>query len=110
MMKKISLSLFTVLLAVIMLGCILCGCGNLAETSAEIQKIREENPEEIHGFIQVYANEKNTLFFYREPRTDVMYALYRDKVGYAGMAGLTVMWNADGTPLLYSEWVEMEAS
>ena len=37
-----------------------------------------------------------------------MYALYRQKSGYAGFGGLTVMLHPeDGTPLLYSEWVEM---
>ena len=38
-----------------------------------------------------------------------MYVLYMDRIGYAGMAGLEVMLSPDGTPLLYSEWVEMDS-
>lgn len=40
------------------------------------------------------------ISIYREDATDVMYAVYH--AGYKG--GLTVMFDTDGTPLLYSEW------
>ena len=40
------------------------------------------------------------IYVYRENTTDVMYMIYSS--GYKG--GLTVMLDADGSPLLYSEW------
>lgn len=40
------------------------------------------------------------MSIYKEDVTDVMYVCYH--AGYKG--GLTVMLDADGTPLLYSEW------
>lgn len=40
------------------------------------------------------------MSIYKEDVTDVMYVTYH--AGYKG--GLTVMLDADGAPLLYSEW------
>lgn len=42
--------------------------------------------------------------YYRDVYTDVMYCKSRDGNG----TGLTAMLDADGTPLLYSEWIEMK--
>lgn len=75
------------------------------DSQSEIETTAET---EIDGFSLVYKNDVDTLFLYRETRTDVMYALYSNKHGYAGMGGLTVMLAPDGSPLLYSEWIEMD--
>lgn len=50
------------------------------------------------------VDKSDTLSCYRCLVTDVMYLKY--KGGYAG--GITVMLHPDGTPLLYSEWLEMK--
>lgn len=46
--------------------------------------------------------------FYRETLTDVVYIQYREKNGYAGMGGLTVMLDPEtGRPLTYARYMEL---
>lgn len=46
---------------------------------------------------------------WRDKKTDVLYFAYRVKSGYGVGIGMNVLYNSDGSPLLYAEWVEMEA-
>lgn len=101
--KKAVLWVCATLLCVVLAGCTVSHDTSANSSGMEISDMSDG------GFILVYSNEKENLFFYREARTDVMYVLYMDRMGYAGMAGLEVMLSPDGTPLLYSEWVEMDS-
>lgn len=49
-----------------------------------------------------------TFYYYRDTITDVMYVLFREKDGYAGMGGLTVMLDPEnGLPLTFVRWQEI---
>lgn len=49
-----------------------------------------------------------TFYYYRDTITDVMYVLFREKDGYAGMGGLTVMLDPEnGLPLTFARWQEI---
>lgn len=41
--------------------------------------------------------ENNHIFIITDPKTGVQYIVYREKVGYAGMGGITPRLNADGS-------------
>lgn len=79
----------------------------------EQQAIREEENAKADCFEIVHKeaeHNENTglagtdyIFIYREKRTDVLYVQYS---GYRSET-MTVMLAPDGTPLLYSEWVEI---
>lgn len=71
---------------------ILTGC-NTVSKSREF----DENATD-YTFTRISSGSRMTI--YKEDITDVMYVCYH--AGYKG--GLTVMLDADGTPLLYSEW------
>lgn len=48
------------------------------------------------------------FYYYRDIITDVVYVLYREKNGYAGMGGLTVMMDPEnGLPLTFARWQEL---
>ena len=64
-------------------------------------------PEPIYGNYFQKVMSDGSAYYYRDYATDVMYILYANIAGYAGMGGLTVMLAPDGTPLLYSEWLEL---
>lgn len=53
------------------------------------------------------AGSGGQFFYYRDTLTDVIYVLYREKAGYAGMGGLTVMLDPEtGLPLTVARWAE----
>lgn len=61
--------------------------------------------------IQVTNNtyEDFTYTYFRETNTDVMYVFIKQEYArYNGTTGCTVMMAPDGTPLLYSEWLEIK--
>lgn len=47
------------------------------------------------------------FYYYRDALTDVVYVQYREKTGYAGVGGLTVMLDPEtGLPLTVARWEE----
>lgn len=60
-------------------------------------------------FEKVGQDEKYSFVLYRDLRTDVMYCFYWRKSGYGAGSALSVMYAADGSPLIYSEWLALEA-
>lgn len=61
-------------------------------------------------FEKVAEDSERAIVLYRDCLTDVMYFSYWRKSGYGGGLALSVMYAADGSPLLYSEWLELSAS
>lgn len=52
-----------------------------------------------------------TFYYYRDIITDVVYVTYREKHGYAGMGGLTVMMDPENElPLTFSRWQQLYES
>ena len=116
-MKKTITKIFAGLLCVVLCGSMLCGCGMYTDPDyqsykEEQQVIKEEAKVKADCFEIVHKEaeyNENTgvhmdyIFIYREKRTDVLYVQYS---GYRSET-MTVMLAPDGTPLLYSEWVEM---
>lgn len=81
----------------IMLVCVIAvsiftGCNTVSKS-----REYDENATD-YTFTRISSGSRMTI--YKEDITDVMYVCYH--AGYKG--GLTVMLDADGTPLLYSEW------
>lgn len=124
-MRKTITKIFAGLLCVVMMVG-LCGCGSPVTNNSnntnqtENSHISNEQTEttqpteselyanKLDGFEAIAYDEDCCVYYLREGRTDVMYALYKQKFMNAGFGGLTVMLHPeDGTPLLYSEWVEM---
>lgn len=99
-MKK---NLFLILLILIMPVFILCGCG-------EIPKSEDYASEGNTRFVYVkeYTVDNDTRFkILVDKETKVMYLYYSSMGSSRGYAGLTVMLNADGTPMLWEgelEW------
>ena len=87
MKRFISIMLICVIVVSILTGC------NTVSKSREF----DENATD-YTFTIISSGSRMTI--YKEDITDVMYVCYH--AGYKG--GLTVMLDADGTPLLYSEW------
>ena len=50
------------------------------------------------------VNSGSILSIYKENSTDVMYVVYQE--GYKG--GITIMMDANGLPLTYSDWKNMQ--
>lgn len=59
-------------------------------------------------FEQVGTDRNYAFVLYRDLRTDVMYVKYTFSSYNKGGASFSVMYAADGTPLLYSEWLALE--
>lgn len=72
----------------------------MAELEAAVSRTETKSP--LGNVAElVHQDACGYLRYYRDVPTDVLY-MHR---GHSG--GLTVMLHPDGTPLLYSEWVEM---
>lgn len=106
-----------VLAIILISSLLLCGCSadnryvqawNDGVAKAESQAAA--NAEFMEQYVNVYfekvAKDSNFNFvLYRDVRTDVLYCSYISSSGYGRGAAMTVMYAADGTPLLYSEWL-----
>lgn len=79
-----------ILLLVVVIGLMLCGCA--VEEKNEKEKEKEES-----RITKVYEDGEQRIFIYVDNETGVQY-LYK-YFGYG--AGLTVLLDADGKPLLY---------
>lgn len=93
-MKRVKRYIAIMLICVLAVS-ILTGCDNTVSKSKDF----DENGTD-YTFTLISSGSRMSL--YKENITDVMYLVYH--IGYKG--SLTVMLDADGTPLLYSEWKE----
>ena len=92
-MKK---KLISLLLVLVMPMLVLCGCNSIPQND---NYVLQENARFV--YVSEYTiNEKEEFKILVDKETRVMYLYYE---GYSGhyYAGLTVMLNADGTPMLY---------
>ena len=76
----------------LLISCLLCGCNSVRQDESFSDNATD-------GIFTRIADE-SVFSLYRENSTDVMYVVYH--AGYKG--GMTVMLDADGDPLLYSDW------
>jgi hypothetical protein len=88
--NMIKTKIISIVLTCIIMWCVLVGC----------KTVNENNNTQNKYSTFTLINSVGSIYVYKEDVTDVMYAALRS--GYKG--GLTVMLDADGTPLLYSEW------
>lgn len=78
---------------------ILTGCNNVASNTNSVNRSKDYD-ENATDYTFTLISSGSRMSIYKEDVTDVMYVTYH--AGYKG--GLTVMLDADGAPLLYSEW------
>lgn len=83
------------------------GVANAESKLAEDEFYQDHYVQEY--FEKVGDDSRYSFYLYRDIRTDVMYFTYTYGSGYGRGAALSVMYAADGTPLLYSEWLALEA-
>lgn len=86
-MKKIVGIIILVTACIMLVGC-------------NAVKKDEEYSDTATDTIFTLVGSGSRLSIYRENETDVMYVVYHE--GHKG--GMTIMMNADGSPLTYSEW------
>lgn len=86
-----------VLILVVMLPFMLCSCGS--------QKKDSEDTTLIDRFVVVESITDNVFGYTKsiivDTETRVMYYQYRSFSGERGFSGITVLYNADGTPMIY---------
>ena len=96
-MKKILCLLF-----ILITPLLFCGCESIPE--------REDySTESLDRFVfvkQYGEGSGETIKILVDKETKIMYMYYQDGGGYSGTAGLTVMLNADGTPMLWEGELE----
>lgn len=64
----------------------------------------------MQEYFEHVGTDSNYAFdLYRDLRTDVMYVKYTYSTYNKGGASFSVLYAADGTPLLYSEWLALGA-
>ena len=92
-MKKRIVAILLIAMLIVTVMCF-TGCDETmsSETNKAPFKWKMELVDEDWGF-----------YVYREPVTDIMYILYN----YSNEGGLTVMYDTDGTPLTYDEYIAM---
>lgn len=87
---------------------LLCGCSTVSVDTPDtdnsqltVDEVKKATKGEIVA--KVVLSSDLSIYYYRDTLTDVMYMISDDfRAG-----GLSVMYHSDGTPLLYSEWLEM---
>ena len=103
-MKKIYIIL---VLAAFVCFCF-TGCSEYVDSFEKGYETGVERVKNNNGIFEIVAQDNvNEMTILRDTVTDVLYVRYT----FMERGGLTVMLNADGTPLLYSEWCALrEAS
>lgn len=90
---------------VIIVSILILNHPSVKEKIAEVEEKLEWEDSIKGDYLQIVADDTDTGFtYYRDLLTDVMYCLNAAGLGN----GLTAMIDADGTALLYSEWLEQE--
>lgn len=116
-MSKFRLLVLCMLLCCV---CFLCGCSGdnpyvdswnegiaIGESQfAADQAFRDEFVTEY--FVKVGEDSRFSFILYRDILTDVMYVSFTGSAYSARGAALSVMYAADGSPLLYSEWLALK--
>lgn len=75
------------------------------ETTPSLPQDESIEPFEME---QVGESSDGNIDFYRDITTDVLYVRYSQKVGYAGLGGLTIMLDPEtGLPLTYTRYMEL---
>lgn len=93
--KKI---LTLVIMATFLFGTILGGCdGNNVTAEANDTTHALESEKEDIGIDLEYVCGSGDVDEYRDKVTGVHYLIYSESYGYAGVGGITVRYNADGT-------------
>lgn len=99
-----------VILCLVVLCMCLClsGCSEYVDSFEKGYETGVERVKNNNGIFEIVAQDNvNDMTILRDTVTDVLYVRYT----LMERGGLTVMLNADGTPLLYSEWCTLrEAS
>lgn len=94
-MKNPTLSLLTFIICCLMITTIVCllltGCTNAEKTGCT--DITITTPMEVSS--QDIQNDN--IYVITDPETGVQYIVYREKVAYAGMGGITPRLNPDGS-------------
>lgn len=119
-MKKTITKIFAGLLCVVLFGSVMCGCTTVTahaqKDNAATFEVSEYQFEKITTLTGVDMNTDaiiiNSHYFtyYRCKLTDVMYIAYCESVDtfrFDHITGFTAMMKADGTPMLYDEWIEL---
>lgn len=102
--SKKYLVIFITLFALVLVLATLIGCSAKNNESDEDSSPEEvEEASEDYGliFVSYYHDTYIRSYIMYDPETLVMYALVRDGSNSASAGGLTVLYNADGTPKLY---------
>lgn len=77
----------------------MCGCDELSiEMESKMQTAVEERKQTETELISNSVSEH--IYFWTDPETGVQYVVYREKVAYAGLAGITPRLNADGSLMI----------
>lgn len=102
---------------VISLLCLICffavGCG--PTSTGQLEEI-ENSEENVIGPFECEAKFKkesyktveiDSIYFYRDTNTNLIYVLVRDGNGQATYGGFSIYYNAEGNPMTYDEWKEI---
>lgn len=98
MMKKVLAA--CILIGMFICGTLFAGCdGNnvKAEANDTTHKLESEVEDIEIDFERVTWDSYANVTEYRDTVTGVHYIIYQDSVGYGGMGGITVRYNANGT-------------
>lgn len=95
----VTLFSLALVMATLILGCSAKNYENDEDSSPEEEVVCED-----YGliFVSYYHDTYIRSYIMYDPETLVMYALVRDGSNSASAGGLTVLYNADGTPRLYN--------
>ena len=110
-MKRLKIFTFSLVLCLVL--SIFSGCSEFEDAykkgveKAE-QVIEEQNRMTSEYFVKVVDDLNSPIRCYKDVRTDVMYMVIYTGNLNGNCAAISVMLHPDGTPLLYSEWAEME--
>lgn len=84
-------------------GCSLDDCGSLDDYYAvSVNSIHTTASYKTNKLADI---EENHLFVITDDKTGVQYIVYSEVFGRSGAGGITVRYNADGTPYIDPEWV-----
>lgn len=79
----------------------LTGCGSLDDYAVSVNSIHTTASYKTNKLADI---EENHLFVITDDKTGVQYIVYSEVFGRSGAGGITVRYNADGTPYIDPEW------
>lgn len=103
MFHSLKIKIISFSLALLLILTLVSGCGMTTSATA----VSDEEITVGMEYLGYSKGDHGKFYYYREALTDVAYVLYREKSGYAGMGGLTVMLDPEtGLPLTNARWQE----